>query len=266
MSGWKCAARDCAQICSSKQTFGEVETCSEFFTAPKESALEHCEIDNVAGSSLELERVDDCTKAQRDKHYEKECENDSERDRSEESPVDGIGPVVETLALDWSPLDREVQHERSDCYHRASAQLGWSCCQNGLRGNLREGLEMSGISAVEMATAPLERSRERQMVWSAPKTIQNLEVGGHGVDGRLQDLWKRRWFCGISPTVYRVATFCSGSWAMAAVRKKCEKPDLVVVTVMTQWGYTSRLGRSKRTRPTGGKRIPLVASNGVEWW
>ena len=32
----------CTQICSSQQVFGEVETSSEFFMAPKEVAPEHC--------------------------------------------------------------------------------------------------------------------------------------------------------------------------------------------------------------------------------
>ena len=39
---------------------------------------------------------------------------------------------------------------------------------------------MSGASMVEMATVPLERSGERQMVWPAPTMFQNLQVGGHG--------------------------------------------------------------------------------------
>ena len=76
---------------------------------------------------------------------ELQCENGSERDWSEEATVDGNGLVVETLAQDWSPLDREVQHECVDCHKRTSALLGWSCCQNGPLGNLREGLEMSGL-------------------------------------------------------------------------------------------------------------------------
>ena len=76
---------------------------------------------------------------------------------SEEAIVDGNGPVLER------PLDREVQHECSDRHQRTSAQLGRTCCQNGLLGNLREGLEMSGTSVVEMATTPLERNEERLM-------------------------------------------------------------------------------------------------------
>ena len=59
MSGWTCKICDCTQICSSEQLFGEVETRFEFIMAPEEVALEHCEIDNVAGFSMELERVND---------------------------------------------------------------------------------------------------------------------------------------------------------------------------------------------------------------
>ena len=78
--------------------------------------------------------------------------------------MDGHGPVVETLAQDWSPLDREVQHDEcADCHQRTSAWLGWSRGQNGLLGDLREGQEMSGTSVVEMAAAPLETSEERQV-------------------------------------------------------------------------------------------------------
>ena len=38
---------------------------------------------------------------------------------------------------------------------------------------------------VEMETTSLERSGERQMVWPTPTTVQNLQVGGHGVAGEV---------------------------------------------------------------------------------
>ena len=136
----------------------------------------------MAGFSLELERLDDGESPER-QSCELGCENGGERDWSEEATVDGNGPVVERQAQDWSPLDREMQHECADCHQRTSALLGWSRCQNGLLGNLREGLEMSGTSVVEMATAPLERSRERQMGWSVPKKGFKIYSG---VDGGLQ--------------------------------------------------------------------------------
>ena len=75
---------------------------------------------------------------------------------------DGTGPVVETLAQNWTSVDRKEQHERVDGHPRTYAQLGWSCCQDGLQRNLCEGLEMPRSSMVEMETATLERSGERQ--------------------------------------------------------------------------------------------------------
>ena len=48
------------------------------------------------------------------------------------------------------------------------------------RRNLCEGSEMSRPPMVEMETDKLERGGERQMVWSTPTTVQNLQVGGHG--------------------------------------------------------------------------------------
>ena len=87
---------------------------------------------NVAVFSLEFER----TKRQ---NFELECENGGKRDWCEEATVDGNGPVVETLAQDRSPLDREVQHERSDA-----------------RG-LQKGLQTSVVSGL-----PLVRSGEGQ--------------------------------------------------------------------------------------------------------
>ena len=99
--------------------------------------------------------------------------------------IDGNGPVV---AQDGSPMDREMQHECADCHQRMRALLGWSRCQNGLLGNLREGLEMSGTSVVEMATTPWERSGERQMGWCGLTAFQHLQVGGPGVDRGLQVL------------------------------------------------------------------------------
>ena len=56
--------------------------------------------------------------------------------------VDGHGSV-ETLAQTWTPLDREVL----TAIRKTSALLGKTCDQNGLLGDLREGLEMSGTSA-----------------------------------------------------------------------------------------------------------------------
>ena len=80
---------------------------------------------NVAGFPLDFERVDDGERTK------KQSESGGERDGGEEANVDGNGLVVETLVQDWSSLDREVQHERSDCHQRMNSQLGRSCCQIG---------------------------------------------------------------------------------------------------------------------------------------
>ena len=120
--------------------------------------------------------------------------------------MDGNGSVV-----DWTPLDRDVQHECADSHQRTSASPGRSRGQN-----LREGL---GTSVVDMATALLERSGERQVGRTASKAVQNLQMGGYGVDGGIQSLWERRWFRKICTTVDRLAATCPESRAMAAVRE-----------------------------------------------
>ena len=102
----------------------------EFIMAPEGVALEHCEIDNVAGLSLEFERVDDGESPKRQR-IGLDCEIGGERDQNEEAPVDGNGSVVETFAQDWSPLDREMQRECADSRQRTRALLGWSRGQNG---------------------------------------------------------------------------------------------------------------------------------------
>ena len=96
----------------------------------------------------------------------------------EKAAMDGIGPVVETPAQNWTSLDRKGQYicERVDGHQRTYAQLGWSCCQDGPQRNLCEGLEMPRSSMVEMETAPLEKSGERQMVWPTPTAVENLQV------------------------------------------------------------------------------------------
>ena len=64
--------------------FGQVET---------EVAPEHCKNPNVAGFSLELERVDDGQGTKR-QTCERECENGGERYWNEEVTMDGNGTVV----------------------------------------------------------------------------------------------------------------------------------------------------------------------------
>ena len=132
VSGRECKTNDRAQNRSGQQMSGEVETCLDFFVTSKNVALEHCKNHNVAGFSLEFERVDDDQDTKR-RDCDLECENGGKRDWRAEAIVDGIGPVVETLAEDGSQMDREMQHERRVCHQRTSTQLGRSCGQNGLQ-------------------------------------------------------------------------------------------------------------------------------------
>ena len=55
--------------------------------------------------------------------------------RREKAAMDGIEPVVETVAQNWPSLDREGQHERVDGHQRTHAQLGWSCCPRSNAGH-----------------------------------------------------------------------------------------------------------------------------------
>ena len=154
--------------------YGEVEANSEFFMAPQVVATKHCKIYNLAGLSLEF------VQGPKRQNCELECEGGGKRHRREEAAMDGIEPVVETMAQTWPSLDRKRQHERVDGHQTTYAQLGWSCCQDVPQRNLCEGLEMPRSSMVEMETAPLERSGERQMVWPTPTAVQSLQVGEHG--------------------------------------------------------------------------------------
>ena len=55
-------------------------------------------------------------------------------------PVNGDGTVVETLAQDWTSLDREMQYECAGGHPRSYVQLGWTCGKDGLQRYLCEGL------------------------------------------------------------------------------------------------------------------------------
>ena len=64
----------------------------------------------MAGFPLELECLDDGQGTER-QNCELECENGGECCWSEKAARDGIRPVVETLAQDWSSMDREMQYD-----------------------------------------------------------------------------------------------------------------------------------------------------------
>ena len=59
----------------------------------------------MAGS-LEFECLDDGQDSKR-QDCKLECEGGGERHRREKAAMDGTGPVVETLAQNWTSLDRE---------------------------------------------------------------------------------------------------------------------------------------------------------------
>ena len=99
--------------------YGEVETSSEFLMAAQVLEVESCENHNVAGLSLELECLDDGQGTERDK--------------------------IASWSANWTSLDREGQHERSDCRQRTCAQLGRSCGKVGPERNLCEALRCRGL-------------------------------------------------------------------------------------------------------------------------
>ena len=163
VSGRKCKTCDRTQNSSSQQMSGDMETCVEFSMAPQIVAAEHCKDYDGAGLPLEFECLDDGQGTKR-QNCELERENGGEFCWSEEAARDGTGSVVETLAQDWSSMDRERQHECAGCHQRTNAQLGRPCGQDGLQRNLREGLEMPRPS----------------MGWPSPTTVQKFQMGGHG--------------------------------------------------------------------------------------
>ena len=163
-------ARGCAQISPSEHVLGEAANRIGFIRATEEIALEHREIDTVVGFSVELERVVDGESSKR-RDLELECENGGTRDRCEAVPrewkwISGgdSGTELDTVG--------EVQYECADRHQRTSALLGRTCVQDGQLGDLREGLEMSGTSVVELATTLPERSRESRWAGPHPKRIK----------------------------------------------------------------------------------------------
>ena len=104
--------------------------------------------------------------------------------------------MLETLAQDWSSMDREMQYECAGGHQRSYAQLGWTCGKDGLQRNLCEGSEMSRPPMVEMETDKLERGGERTNgLVHTPQTVQNLQVGGHGCWGGPPNLLGTRMVC-----------------------------------------------------------------------
>ena len=96
---------------------GKMETCVDFSMAHQIVAVAHRKDYDVAGLPLELECLDGG--------------QGSECCWSEKSARNGAGTVVETLAQDWSSLDREMQyecaggHQRSVCSAGLDMWQGW---------------------------------------------------------------------------------------------------------------------------------------------
>ena len=171
MSGWECKTCDRTQNSSSQQMPCKMETCVEFPMAPQIAAVEHRKSYDVAGFPLELECLDD-GQGTEGRNCELERENGGEC-WSEKTARNGAGTVVETLAQDWSSLDREMQYECAGGHQRSYAKLGWTCGKDGLQRNLCEGSEMSRPPMVEMETAKLERVERDK--WSGPHP-QRFEI------------------------------------------------------------------------------------------
>ena len=110
MSGLECKTCDRTQNSSSQQMSCKMKTCVEFPMAPQIVAVEHHKDYDVAGFPLELECLDDGQGTER-QNCELERENGGECCWSEKAARNGAGTVVETLAQDWSSLDREMQYE-----------------------------------------------------------------------------------------------------------------------------------------------------------
>ena len=161
-------------------------------------------------------------------------------------------------------MDPDMQHERGVGHQRTSTEGSGSCDQNGIQRNMCEGLEMPRTSMVEMETAPLERSGERQMVWSTPAAFQNLQVGGHGGDRCFQLYWKRRRLVGISPEQHGMAASCSKPCEMETICEIWKEPHRDVANCL---GDPCVCGMATDADGSWWRRMARVASkagHGVE--
>ena len=140
-----------------------------FIMAPEATALEHSEIDNAEGFSVELKRVDDGDRSKR-QDFDLECESVGNCDWCEAAFVDGNGSIWKRIG--HFSIEKCNINVLTAVRERVLCWAG--CVQNGLLGDVREGLEISGTSVVEMAADLLERNSERQSGRTASKTIQHL--------------------------------------------------------------------------------------------
>ena len=101
--GRECKTSDRTQICSGQQMSGEVRPVLKSSWLPRMLRLNIVKA-TMWQAFLRSSSVWTTVKAQRDKICKLECEDGGERHRREEAAVDGIGPVVETLAQNWSSV------------------------------------------------------------------------------------------------------------------------------------------------------------------
>ena len=140
---------------------------------------------------------------------------------------------METLAQDWSPLDREMQHS---CALR---------CEDFSGGD-----GDSSIGKKWRETSGLVRTQN----------VSKSTDGGQGVDGGLQILWKRRWLCGIHvcrillDDTVEVHQLPRGS-------KRTRRAGGMFFTDAFEWR------RMVVVAPSGfdWRRMVVVASSGVDW-
>ena len=144
---------------------------------------------------------------------ELERENGGECYWSEKAARNGAGTVVETLAQDWSSMDREMQCERTGGHQRSYAQLGWTCGKAGLQRNLCDGLEMPRPSMVAIETASTGKK------WRRTNGLAHTHNGSKSTGGRT-------WLLGRSPNLLemRMVAFCSKPWKLEAIFEMWNEP------------------------------------------
>ena len=182
--------------------------------SPKKVAPKHCQNHHVAGFSLEVEPVDD-----------------GERDKISTWSVRMVANVIGLKKPPWMEMD-----QRWRLWHRTGMNVLTAIRERVLSwaGHVAR-MDCSEICAKALTCRGLQWWRWRQlhrkqvekdkMGWSAPKTVQHFQTGGHGAVGGFQVRWKCRCLCGISPFVYRMAATCSGPWALERVCKNWDKPS-----------------------------------------
>ena len=140
-----------------------------------------------------------------------------------------------------------------DSHQGTSAWLGWSRGQNGLSEICAKALRCWGLQWWRWRQLHWERSGERQVGRTAPKAVQHLQMGGYGIDGGIQSLWKRGWLRGIH-VLLRIMGTGSSSRILGKLRPRrshCEDtvalPQwkefywwLRVASIMSRWRERER--------------------------